>query len=387
MNLPFVRNIKSKITSRLITNLNIQKLDKLEIASFILSEIGLGQAARNIIKAVDCVGVPISLYNYPLRGRSSSRVCVDRIENKHNSKFQLVVFPPTELKRFGRIPKEVHSILYPYWELPRLNPKWVRKAQAFREIWAPSRYVEKIFLDAGFRTTLVPQPVCIPELLDPVPHRKSKLRILTYFDFDSRPARKNIHGTIQAFQQSFPVQDDVELLIKCRGVNDEGTRRYLKEKIVSDRRLTLIDSYLSPLKMSELMTGCDVFISLHRSEGFGFGPAEALAAGKAVISTDYSGTIDFISEDTAYPVRYSLIPVKKGEYLEWKDQKWADPDINHAAEILQSIYSNPEEAKIKGMKGREFMINHYSPKVVGDKIKKLLEVRGLITNSPSKNKV
>jgi glycosyltransferase involved in cell wall biosynthesis len=346
------------------------------IKSFILSEIGLGQASRNIIKAIDSEGVPVSLHDYPLKGRSSVREYADRIDKKRRSKFQLVVLPPTELKRCGRIPKEVHSILYPYWELPRLNPKWVRKAQAFHEIWAPSRYIEKMFLDAGFRTTLVPQPLRIPELIDPVPHRDSKLRILTYFDFDSRPARKNIHGTIQAFQQAFPVQDDVRLLIKCRGVNDEGTRGYLGEQIVSDKRLTLIDSYLSPQEMSDLLTGCDVFISLHRSEGFGFGPAEALAAGKAVISTGYSGTTDFISEDTGYPVRYRLIAVKKGEYPEWKDQKWADPDINHAAEILQTIYANPEEARIKGMKGREFMINNHSPEVIGKQIKQLLMERG-----------
>lgn len=346
------------------------------INAFILSEIGLGEAARNVVKAVDSMGLTLSLHDYPLKGRNSAREYADRIERKQHSKFQLMVLPPTELKRCGRIHMEVHSILYPYWELPRLNPKWVRKAQAFREIWAPSRYIEKMFLDAGFRTTLVPQPLRIPELRHAVNYRDSKLRILTYFDFDSRPARKNIHGTIQAFQRAFPGQDDVELLIKCRGAKDEGTRRFLGDQIASDRRLTLIDSYLCSQKMSGLLTGCDVFISLHRSEGFGFGPAEALAAGKPVISTDYSATTDFITEDTGYPVRYRLIPVKKGEYPEWKDQEWADPDINHAAEVLQSIYANPEEARIKGMKGREFMINHHSPEVIGKQIKRLLLERG-----------
>jgi glycosyltransferase involved in cell wall biosynthesis len=351
------------------------------ISGFLKSEIGLGEAARSIIKAVDSARVPVSLHDYPLKGRNLASEYADRIEKQNLSKFQLVVLPPTELNRCGRIAKEVNSILYPYWELPRLNPKWVRKAQAFREIWAPSRYIEKMFLDAGFRTTLVPQPVRIQELRDSVPHRDSKLKILTYFDFDSRPARKNIHGTIQAFQQAFPVHGDVELLIKCRGAHDEGTRSYLGGQIASDRRLTLIDSYLSLQEMSDLLTGCDVFISLHRSEGFGFGPAEALAAGKPVISTDYSGTTDFISEDTGYPVRYSLIPVKKGEYPEWKDQEWADPDINHAAEVLQSIYTNPEEARIKGMKGREFMINNHSPEVIGKQIKQLLMERGFGTDT------
>ena len=55
--------------------------------------------------------------------------------------------------------------------------------------------------------------------------------------------------------------------------------------------------------MDALMQSCDVFISLHRSEGFGFGAAEALAAGKAVVATDYAGTTDFITADTGYPSR------------------------------------------------------------------------------------
>ena len=48
---------------------------------------------------------------------------------------------------------------------------------------------------------------------------------------------------------------------------------------------------------------CNVFLSLHRSEGFGRGIAEALLLGVDVIATAYAGNTDFCAGPLAHPVR------------------------------------------------------------------------------------
>jgi glycosyltransferase involved in cell wall biosynthesis len=47
-----------------------------------------------------------------------------------------------------------------------------------------------------------------------------------------------------------------------------------------------------------------VFVSLHRAEGFGLVNAEAMARGKVVIATAWSGNMDFMSASNSLPVDY-----------------------------------------------------------------------------------
>ena len=55
-----------------------------------------------------------------------------------------------------------------------------------------------------------------------------------------------------------------------------------------------------------LMNCIDVYISLHRAEGFGLTLLEAKMLGKKVIASDYSGNVDFMGSKTDF-----LIPVKR----------------------------------------------------------------------------
>ncbi len=87
------------------------------------------------------------------------------------------------------------------------------------------------------------------------------------------------------------------------------------------------------------LIGCaDVVRSLHRSEGFGLVPAQAMLLGKPVVATGWSGNMDFMTERNSAVVGYNLIPVRdpQGSY-DQKDQLWADPDVEQAAEWLQRL--------------------------------------------------
>ena len=67
---------------------------------------------------------------------------------------------------------------------------------------------------------------------------------------------------------------------------------------------------LPPADMSGLMAAADIVLSLHRSEGFGLVPAEAMQLGKPVVATGWSGNMDFMNARNSAPVSYSLVPVQ-----------------------------------------------------------------------------
>jgi glycosyltransferase involved in cell wall biosynthesis len=126
---------------------------------------------------------------------------------------------------------------------------------------------------------------------------------------------------------------------------------------------------MNKAQVHNLMSECNVYLSLHRSEGFGLGPAEAMTLGKIVIATDYGGTRDFVNPQTGFPVQFELIPVGLKDYVYPENQVWAEPDTDHAASILQYVYQNYDEACKIAEYGRESLNKTHSVEAVSKLIR------------------
>ena len=100
------------------------------------------------------------------------------------------------------------------------------------------------------------------------------------------------------------------------------------------------------------MAACDCYVSLHRAEGFGLTMAEAMAIGKPVIATGYSGNVDFMSGENSYLVDYALGRVGPDCEIYPPEGEWAEPSIEHAAELMRRVRDEPAEAAAKGGRAR-----------------------------------
>ena len=78
-------------------------------------------------------------------------------------------------------------------------------------------------------------------------------------------------------------------------------------------------------------------ISLHRSEGFGRGMAEVLQPGVDVIATAYGRNTDFCTGPLAHNVRCQEVPIPRGAYTCADGHVWGEPDLDHAAELMQQV--------------------------------------------------
>ena len=65
--------------------------------------------------------------------------------------------------------------------------------------------------------------------------------------------------------------------------------------------------------------------------------AEALQLGVDVIATAYGGNTDFCSGPLAHPVRCQEVPIPRGAYPCADDHVWGEPDLDHAAELMQQV--------------------------------------------------
>lgn len=107
----------------------------------------------------------------------------------------------------------------------------------------------------------------------------------------------------------------------------------LTELISNYKNIYLIDETISRNDVNALINVTDCFISLHRSEGFGLGFAEAMYLGKPVIGTNWSSNTDFMNEKNACLVDYKLVQLEK-DYGPYKSyQYWADQACNMQVNI------------------------------------------------------
>ncbi len=167
------------------------------------------------------------------------------------------------------------------------------------------------------------------------------------FDSFSFIQRKNPIGALKAFTTAFAGVKDVRLVVKTqnrRKVTDPVQVAVWAEVdalIKDDARIVVLDETLSYDDLLKLKKGCDCYVSLHKSEGWGFGMIEAMNLGVPVICTAYSGNMDFCSEQTAFLVGYTETLLGPDDYIFVREgQKWAEPDIEDAARQMRSVHSD-----------------------------------------------
>jgi glycosyltransferase involved in cell wall biosynthesis len=269
------------------------------------------------------------------------------------------------------IGRDRYNIGYWAWELSKVPEAWRTSIDFVDEIWAPSRFIQDAF-SAATDKPVIYMPLCVDLSFGTWKRRshfslpKDKFLFLFYFDSYSYYQRKNPFAALRAFQKAFQCRSDVGLVVKTQNARSSSPEwLQLQEMADGDPRIHILNRAMSKGEVLSLQAECDCFVSLHRSEGFGRGPAEAMWLGKPVITTGYSGNMDFTRPDNSLLVDYELIRVRAGEYPFFQGQVWASPDEDHAAALMQRVVGEPGLAHDLGRRGAALMRSDYSARAVG----------------------
>ena len=247
------------------------------------------------------------------------------------------------------------------WELETMPATWRHGARFVHEVWAPSRFTAAALEPlAPGRVRVIPHPVASSP---PLPSRLTRVDfampdaafvVLVSFSLASSFERKNPLAAIAAFRAAFGDAPDRLLVVKVLHADHAPADLARLQAAVAGAANIRIETRLLPAVDSHALTRCaDAVLSLHRSEGFGLIPAEAMLLGRPVIATNYSGTTDFIDETCAMPVPYRLIPARDTRRVfEAPGARWAEADIGAAAQMLARLAADPDLRGRMGQAGQ-----------------------------------
>jgi glycosyltransferase involved in cell wall biosynthesis len=361
------------------------------VSGYLNNTLGLGAAARGYVRALGAAGVQVSTISVPLHHLSLpedlaagyGREAFDELSHAGDHAFELVAVNADELpsfvERLGDDFLEGLRIGIWGWETSSIPARWERAFTLVDEIWVYSSFMAaNIASVAPVPVTVLPPPVEAPAALGP-PLRlevPEGFLFLFIFDYLSTIQRKNPVGLIEAFRRAFAPGEGPQLLIKTinaplRPLDDEEVlwAAHGREDI------HVVDRSLSNEEMGRLMATCDCYVSLHRAEGFGLTLAEAMAIGKPVIATGYSGNLDFMTAENSYLVDYTVVRVGPDCEIYPPDGEWADPDIDQAAAFMRAVLEVPEGAAARGRLAEARVLRDLSPAATGERMRaRLLEL-------------
>jgi glycosyltransferase involved in cell wall biosynthesis len=351
--------------------------------------LGLGAAARGYAQALRAASVPVSTVTVPLHHLAlPAELDVDYARHGfedlvHDGAhgFEIVAVNADELPdfvtRLGEDYFEGPRIGIWGWETNSIPRRWQRAFRLVDEIWVYSRFMaENIGSVAPVPVVVLPPPVEAPsDAVEPlrldVPEG---FLFLFVFDYLSTVRRKNPVGLIEAFKRAFPKAGGPQLLIKTINA---PLRPLAEEELLWAAHgrgdIHVLDRSLTSDELSGVMSACDCYVSLHRAEGFGLTMAEAMAIGKPVIATAYSGNVDFMNAENSYLLDYTMGRVGAECEIYPPDGEWADPSIEHASQLMKRVYAEPAEAKAKGAQARADVSRLLSPEVTGRSMRLRLE--------------
>ncbi|HEU4593705.1 MAG TPA: glycosyltransferase [Pyrinomonadaceae bacterium] len=357
------------------------------LVGYVRAETGLGQAARGMAAALEAAGVPFGIVNFEegnLAAHTNLAWKHKEVERPGFDVTLVCVNPDNADNLRATVPNALLGSRYVignwFWELSELPDAWTREFSLVNEVWAGSRFVERaIAARSPVPVVRIPPVVqltrgkSLPRGYFGVPERR--FLFLCVCDTMSVLERKNPLGAVRAFKRAFAPDDGrAALLVKF---NNPGFRSTELESVLEEVRgaanIHTLERVLSREEMGALLETADCLVSLHRSEGFGLVPAEAMRLAKPALLTNWSGNTDYMTPDNSVGIGYELVSLGR-DYGPYKShQVWAEPDTEQAARWMRRLVEEPGLAQRIGARARETIEANYSPEAVGALIKKRLD--------------
>lgn len=263
------------------------------------------------------------------------------------------------------------------WELENFQEQWLKYINMLDELWVPSNFVKNsIQKISNIKIHVVPHSIdidCIEKTNYRLKYKIPQNAFLMGFFFDSSSyvERKNPLALIKAFNELSKEFNNLYLILKISHIHLFKNYLLTNNIQISDR-VIFIEESMKSSELYGLIDELDCYVSPHRSEGFGLTIAEALAIGTTVVSTNYSGPIDFATHENSYPVDYDMVEIVEtmGPYN--RGELWSEIRQRELNAVLRRIIIGDKVRASKSRLAALEMKCNFSAKAISNIISEIL---------------
>lgn len=349
--LPTVRSISKKRKQPHSKN---SFLDGINLIGYIKGEFGLGQSCRILAREFIESGIPFIIHDYQSHGdlRTNDSSWDFKITDTYPYNINLIHINPSKLPEACiNLDRDLwngrYNIGFWLWEQEEVPKEWRPYYQLLDEIWTPSEFISKA-IQSATDLPVKTIPYAIEAAYDDQYDRaffglpEGLFLFLVVYDCYSVSERKNPIGAINAYKQAFGKESvGVGLVIKVNNAT-ETELTLIREALQGYPNIFLITWNLEKVQINSLIHDVNVYVSLHRAEGFGLVLAEAMLLGVPTIATNWSANTEFMDSSVACMVDSQLIELDRDYGPFKKGTHWADPDIQQAAEFMGKLFNDPQ---------------------------------------------
>ena len=358
------------------------------VCGYIRNESGLGTLTRGYIGALNTIGVDVALKDVSsLSVNRSEDPTVSVFHDEHPHPVNLVCVNADQhfvvMERDEAFFQDRYNIGVWNWELPSFPVQWHDRFDHYDEIWAGSSMIVHALSAVSPVPVVRMPPVLTSARVGDRRRGRRALRtsagehlFLFIFDFHSYFERKNPLAVVEAFGRAFGPKDNARLVVKCVNGNSDQRAMARLRAAAEGHKVQLLVDYVPYQRVSDLIAACDTYVSLHRSEGIGLTMAEAMAAGKPVIATGWSGNVDFMDVSNSFPVPFDLVELRSDVGPYEAGEVWAEPSVAEAAALMRLVVEESALAARRGEAAKRHIEANFSTEQVARVMGQRLAVIG-----------
>jgi len=328
-----------------------------------INQLGYGVVGLNVVKALSELGHKVSLFiigqpNFPGDCAHLLTECVNNSQIPDFDAPCIRIWHQNNMSQF--VGKGLH-VGFPIFELDNFTREERHHLLSLDKIFVCSKWAKEVILKSCMKQILLNTSLCdnihvIPLGVDRgiFTETLSNRSETIFFNCGKWEIRKGHDVIVEAFNEAFEPEDNVELWMMCDNpfLSGEESKHWgdlYKRSRLGDK-IRLIPRQQTQKDVYNIMkqTDCGIFPS--RAEGWNLELLEMMSCGKHVIATDYSAHTEFCNEENCRLIKLDkLEDAFDGKWF-FRQGQWGSLGDKQRASIVKN-FREVHELKQNGSLG------------------------------------